>query len=274
MSVQTPIETSAYARGSRVGATTAVPFCTYGRKEWQRARSGESWTAIRKCRPSASPLLTLQIPRYASGYKDHRKHLRFCVKPTEPDFSASFLALDSNGSRSGGGHPVSEVDNLSDTQEVDTDVEDDAQTGRQQMEGHLARHPADVESWITYSKAHWTNGRGHRKAELDVSLAILSRAIRSESLGWSVPLHLEYLRISAELWPFQRVDEAWKALLRQSDAEGSGISSSDHFELRLGYLDWIQGAGFGQGDYDGDGVMAVLEDALCSDRLHGQSGNI
>jgi hypothetical protein len=114
-----------------------------------------------------------------------------------------------------------------------------------------------------------TEDEGHRRAELDVSLAILERALGS--LSESIALHLEYLRIAAELWPTARVEEAWKVLFRRID-QGS-FSGTSAFQLRLGYLNWIQGSGFGGGNRNGDRVLAAFEKAVSSSKpLHSLFG--
>lgn len=199
-----------------------------------------------------------QIPRYATGYRENTKRLRFRANLDQPDYTAAYLAVDT-------ARPPSALDDQStcisgpvDLEEAD--LEDHAVLRQRDLEKILKNRPDDVDAWIAFSKAHLTDDEDCRSAELEVSLAILGRALGSRLLSDSIPLHLEYLRVAAELWPTAQVEEAWKGLFRRED------SFSSAFELRLGYLNWMQGSGFGGGDRNGDRVMAFFGGALSSSK--------
>jgi hypothetical protein len=141
------------------------------------------------------------------------------------------------------------------------------------FETRLKVHPEDTAVWIAYSRAHVSNEQGGNSlAHLEISLSILARALEIVHFNKSVPLHLEYLRVAAEIWPSSRVEHAWSSLLDRVEQNIQGLSMSQGiFDLWVGHIGWSEGPGFGQDGRDVDFVVELYEQRLAMVPAYGKS---
>ena len=179
--------------------------------------------------------------------------MRFRVDSAAFDPRAGFITVDLR--QTGGTEPSSPSD-------YDThDPVDVARERVQVFETHLKSHPEDTAAWIGYSRAHISTEDGPlRSAQLDISLSILARALKGVSRTQSIPLHLEYMRVAAEVWPSARLEDAWSALLEEMEALTT--SGAEMCDLWLGHFRWLEGSGFGRDGRDIETVMQLYEDRL------------
>jgi hypothetical protein len=188
--------------------------------------------------------------------------MRFRLVGTTFQHTAVYLPIVSEDEKPEGS---TELDSLEPAKSTSQHAVDLARERTQTFEAHLAMHPGDTSSWIDYSRAHvFDSDNSHRAAQLDISLSILDRGLRGMSLTESVPLHLEYLRVAAEIWPSARVEHAWSSLFGRIDQAIRGLDNMGQavFELWLGHLDWSQGQGFGHNGRDLDNVVDLYEQRL------------
>lgn len=183
------------------------------------------------------------------------------------DSGAEFVAL------SGYRRKVRAADHDED-EEVETQhVVDLVRERIRKFEARLKNHPDDTACWIAYSRAHIPDetGENHR-AQVEISMAILSRALATFAFAESIPLHLEYLRIAADVWSSSRVEEMWSSLLERAEqnVQQSGMGQAI-FDLWLGHLTWSEGRGFGRDGRDVETIMELYEQRLAMIPAYGQS---
>ena len=185
--------------------------------------------------------------------RQEEEHLRFRMDSAAFDPRAGFITVDLR--QTGGTEPSSPSD-------YDThDPVDVARERVQVFETHLKSHPEDTAAWIGYSRAHISTEDGAlRSAQLDISLSILARALKGVSRTKSIPLHLEYMRVAAEVWPSARMEDAWSSLLEEMEALIT--SGAEICDLWLGHFRWLEGSGFGRDGRDIETVMQLYEDRL------------
>jgi hypothetical protein len=193
--------------------------------------------------------------------------LRFRSKLVAFDSAAPFVAVEEDRR---------EVRNVSpnELEEFDTQQTVDLARERiQDFENRLKSQPGDTNTWIAYSRAHVTGGKGdNHLAHLEISLSVLARALDVTPLADSVPLHLEYLRIAAEIWPSARVEHTWSTILDKVEQNIQGLSMGQGvFDLWLGHLNWSEGAGFGRDGRDVDYIVELYEQRLAMVPAYGES---
>lgn len=208
----------------------------------------------------------VKIPRYIHRPRREEEHLRYSSTTVAFDSMASFVQVNEKG----GGFGSAGKD---ETGDHDThQVVDPARERVQDFENRLNARPDDVTIWIAYSRAHITNEQGdNRLAHLEISLSILDRALEIVPFTESASLHLEYLRVAAEVWPSARVEHAWSKLFDRVEQNVRSLSTSlGIFELWLGHLDWSEGRGFGRDGRDVDYVVELYEERLAMVPAYGQ----
>jgi hypothetical protein len=159
------------------------------------------------------------------------------------------------------------------SEELDThQVIDPARERVQDFELRLKAHPDDTDTWVAYSRAHVTYEEGnHHLAHLEISLAVLARALEIVPFVKSVPLHLEYLRVAADCWPSARVEHAWSSVLDKVEQNVRGLNMSiGIFDLWLGHLDWSESRGFGRDGRDVDYIVELYEQRLAMVPAYGK----
>ncbi|WVQ77105.1 hypothetical protein IAR50_006788 [Cryptococcus sp. DSM 104548] len=156
------------------------------------------------------------------------------------------------------------------------------------MERHLKEEPSDEEGWIAYSTLHLQlspeadrapsidpAGVPTTLAQAEVTLSILSRALNATpENGYSIPLHLAYIRSAEKVWPGGKVTERWKNVLRELGraCEKRPELEGGMMDAWLGYIEWREGQGFAKGDGGGDGEGGGVDEVVdvyveCIERL-------
>lgn len=168
-----------------------------------------------------------------------------------------------------------------------TTLEADVRTRTAETERRLQRYPDDIETWISYSALHLrlspditgqpasvmldTAKLPQIRANAEVTLSILARALYAHPSNMaSSILHAAYLHAAEAFWPAQKVTDRWKNVLREL-RELSGQDNRDSImSIWLGYIEWIEGQGFGK-SADGrdsaggvDGVIDVYAQCIAS----------
>lgn len=95
--------------------------------------------------------------------------------------------------------------------EIEEDVFDETRRRINKFEDHLARHPLDVDVWLSYAHDHHEDQP--TRAQLEVTCAILHRALERIDGVCGVPLHIDLLHVGETLWAPDRVEKKWHEVL-------------------------------------------------------------
>lgn len=157
-------------------------------------------------------------------------------------------------------------------------LEEDIRNRTAEYEKHLRDYPGDIDKWLEYSKLHLQlhseasvssatvdpAKQPTNRANAEVTLSILSRALEHQPNFSSTELHIAYLRTAEVFWPTNKVTERWQNVIRTLGDRGA--SEEDMMGLYLGYIEWREGQGIGQtaqGSTGGvDEVVDVYLDCL------------
>ncbi|ODO05840.1 hypothetical protein I350_04901 [Cryptococcus amylolentus CBS 6273] len=251
------------------------------------------------------------VPRYHKHIRSATSHIyRILLPPSSDrqlDYDTSFVAFDSRPKR------LEEPDLPSYRSITHQDLPDEGKGGEYElvedaigsfataeqevrkktvdMERRLKEQPEDEDAWIEYSTLHLQlSPEAERvpgvdqtrlattKAQAEVTLSILSRALNATpENGYSIALHLAYIRSAEKIWPGRKVTERWKNVLRelgQASDRRPGLEEG-MMKLWLGYIEWREGQGFGKGDGEesGGGVDEVVDVYVeCIERLKNGMG--
>lgn len=121
--------------------------------------------------------------------------------------------------------------------------------------------------WLAYAHSH-DDGQVRQRAQLEVTLAILDRALKVVPVRQRVPVVLDQLATAEMLWKPEQVESRWLHILDEMERILSREVSTvnDMMALWVAYLDWIEGPGFGQNGRTVDDVVSIYENIFR--RLH------
>lgn len=222
----------------------------------------------------------VQIERYTSTPEVLDARLRFRTVTTDFIAEATFVRFDPELDLETSGLDSSNYENGGQTM-LTEDVEeegvsvllDDRNRRIREFERHLSSEPGDASAWLAYAGySHHRNHQDHR-SELEVTLAILDRALKNVPSIDCVPIILERLAIVEELWKALRVEATWRESLDEMEQtiakHASAVSSM--MSLWNAYLDWTEGSAFGRNGRGVDDVVAGYEEVFVRTSRYSQS---
>lgn len=203
--------------------------------------------------------------------------MRFRSQKAEFHPLAQFVGFEAEYQRAG--HRVSDTresglsdsthrsNTLGDVEDGQPTLLDDRQLQVSEFEQRLSKTPGDASVWLAYAHSH-DDGRVGQRAQLEVTLAILDRALKVVPIRDRVPVVLDQLATAETLWKPEQVEVRWQEILDEMERVLSREMSmvDDMMSIWVAYLEWIEGLGFGRNGRTVDNVISTYENIF--ERLH------